>query len=465
MKVINVVGARPNFMKIAPIIRAIKSFNQANQRNQTNLSREMGSLFHGDQRNQRNLIDYKLVHTGQHYDYEMSKVFFEDLELPEPDIYLGVGSGSHAEQTGRVMIEFEKVLFKQKPDLVVVVGDVNSTLACALAASKIDYSRGSGINSKVDPVKGEQILFNNLTNSKNPINTTNARGYRPLIAHVEAGLRSFDRTMPEEINRLLTDQISDFLFTPSRDANKNLSKEGIPEEKIFLVGNVMVDSLLYNLEKAKQSTILDQLDLRQRSLSDHCSLMTDYCLLTLHRPSNVDNKDVFLRIINALIEISKHIPIIFPIHPRTRKQIEAFGLSSYFVYHDVKPINQTNQINQRNKKNQRNQTNQTNRINLIDPLGYLDFLNLMMHSTFVMTDSGGIQEETTVLGIPCLTLRDTTERPITISQGTNVLVRNDTHKIIDEAFKILDRKGKTGNHPELWDGKAAERIVEVLLKE
>ncbi len=236
LKIILVAGARPNFMKIAPIIRAIKSFNQ------TNLSREMllNSLSHWDQ---RNLIDYLLVHTGQHYDYEMSKVFFEDLELPEPDIYLGVGSGTHAEQTGKVMIEFEKVLFNERPDLVVVVGDVNSTLACALAASKIDYSKELGVNSKVDAVEGEQLSVNNLKNSKNSINAMNARGYRPLIAHVEAGLRSYDRTMPEEINRLLTDQISDFLFTPSPDANENLKKEGVPEEKIFLVGNVMVDSL------------------------------------------------------------------------------------------------------------------------------------------------------------------------------------------------------------------------------
>jgi len=446
MKVINVVGARPNFMKIAPIIRAIETYNN---------SYHLSPI----------TIHQLIVHTGQHYDYEMSKVFFEDLELPEPDIYLGVGSGTHAEQTGKVMIEFERVLFKEKPDLVIVVGDVNSTFACALAASKIDYSKESGANSKVDTIKGEQISVSNPANSINAMNAMNARGYRPLIAHVEAGLRSFDRTMPEEINRLLTDQISDFLFTPSPDANENLKKEGIPEEKIFLVGNVMVDSLLYNLEKAKKSTILRKLGLQKELPTANCLLPTAYCLLTLHRPSNVDDKDAFLRIINALREISKRIPFIFPIHPRTRKQIETFGLSSYFVYHDFKPINQTNQINQRNKKNQRNQTNQTNRINLINPLGYLDFLNLMMHSKFVMTDSGGIQEETTVLGIPCLTLRDTTERPITISQGTNVLVWNDTQKIIDEAFKVLDGKGKKGSLPELWDGNAAERIVEVLLKE
>jgi UDP-N-acetylglucosamine 2-epimerase (non-hydrolysing) len=224
MKVINVVGARPNFMKIAPIIRAIATYNN---------SYHLSPI----------TLHHLLVHTGQHYDYEMSKVFFKDLELPEPDIYLGVGSGTHAEQTGKVMIEFEKVLFKERPDLVIVVGDVNSTLACALAASKTYYSKKLGVNSgKVDAVKNEQISVSNPTNSKNPINAINARGYRPLIAHVEAGLRSFDRTMPEEINRLLTDQISDFLFTPSPDADENLKKEGIPEDKIFLVGNVMVDS-------------------------------------------------------------------------------------------------------------------------------------------------------------------------------------------------------------------------------
>jgi len=236
MKITLVVGARPNFMKIAPILRQLK------------VESERVSVLSQKTNDYRlKTIDYLLVHTGQHYDYEMSKVFFEDLELPEPDIYLEVGSGTHAEQTGKVMIEFEKVLFKEKPDLVIVVGDVNSTLACALVTSKIDYSKESGANIKVDAVNYKQLSVSNLTNSKNSINTMNARGYRPLIAHVEAGLRSFDRTMPEEINRLLTDQISDFLFTPSPDANENLKKEGIPEEKIFLVGNVMVDSLLFNI--------------------------------------------------------------------------------------------------------------------------------------------------------------------------------------------------------------------------
>jgi len=395
MKLLLIVGARPNFMKIAPIIREIKRVNS----------------FHLSPFPFRHL----LVHTGQHYDYEMSKVFFEDLELPEPDIYLGVGSGTHAEQTGKVMIEFEKVLIKEKPDLVIVVGDVNSTLACALASVKLDIP----------------------------------------VAHVEAGLRSFDRTMPEEINRLLTDQLSDFLFTTSTDADENLKKEGIPKDKIFLVGNVMIDSLLYNLEKAKQSSILYKLGLtcfNQRNQTNQTDQINPYVLLTLHRPSNVDDKASFLRIINALTEISRHIPIIFPIHPRTRKQLESFGLSSYFVYHDFNSINQTNQIDQKDQ------------IKLIDPLGYLDFLNLMMQSRFVMTDSGGIQEETTVLGIPCLTLRDNTERPITISKGTNVLVSSDTQKIIDEAFKILNGKEKKGSCPELWDGKSSERIVNLVRK-
>ena len=411
-------------MKIAPIIREINRFNSFHLSHLT---------FH-----------HLLIHTGQHYDYEMSKVFFEDLELPEPDIYLGVGSGTHAEQTGKVMMEFERVLFKEKPDLVVVVGDVNSTLACALAASKIDYSKDSVESTKAEAVSCEQLSVSNPTNS---INAMNARGYRPLIAHVEAGLRSFDRTMPEEINRLLTDQISDFLFTPSPDANENLKKEGIPEEKIFLVGNVMVDSLLYNLEKAPKSTILKRLGLQKELSTANCSLPTAYCLLTLHRPSNVDDKDAFLRIINALTEISNHIPIIFPIHPRTKKQIESFGFENYFTN------SMTNDL--------RLMTNDCS-IRCVDPLGYLDFLNLMMHSKFVMTDSGGIQEETTVLGIPCLTLRDTTERPITISQGTNVLVWNDTQKIIDEAFKDLDGKAKRGSCQEMWDGKASERIVNIL---
>lgn len=358
-------------------------------------------------------IDHLLVHTGQHYDYEMSRIFFEDLDLPEPDIYLGVGSGTHAEQTGKVMIEFEKVLFKEKADLVIVVGDVNSTLAAALAAVKLHIP----------------------------------------VAHVEAGLRSFDREMPEEINRVLTDAISDYLFTPSPDADENLIKEGIPGEKIYLVGDVMVDSLLYNKEKAKKSKILTKLGLIENShltshlspVTSHLSHLTPYALLTLHRPSNVDFKDSLTEIVSALVEISKHIPIIFPAHPRTVKNLKKFNLLQFF-----KPVN----INQREEINQS--------IYLIEPLGYLDFLNLEMHAKFVMTDSGGIQEETTVLNVPCLTLRNTTERPITLTQGTNTLVWNKKDKIVKEAMKILENGGRKGNCPKLWDGKAAERIVEIL---
>jgi UDP-N-acetylglucosamine 2-epimerase (non-hydrolysing) len=369
-------------MKIAPIIRAIDKHNN------TPCSAPLA-------------IHYLLVHTGQHYDYEMSQVFFQDLELPRPDIYLGVGSGTHAEQTGKVMIEFEKVISKERPDLVVVVGDVNSTLACALAAVKLHIP----------------------------------------VAHVEAGLRSFDRTMPEEINRLLTDAISEYLFTPSPDADENLKKEGIPVDKIFLVGNVMVDSLLFNLEKAKNSPILEKLCLKidfQSSIANQQSTIP-FALLTLHRPSNVDKKETLLGIINALTEISKRLPIVFPAHPRTRKRLADFGLD--------------------------NPQSAIRNLQLIDPLSYLDFLNLMSHAKLVLTDSGGIQEETTVLGIPCITLRDTTERPITLAQGTNVLAGNDTQRIAKEALKALDGQGKKGNSPELWDGHTAERIVKIFAEE
>jgi UDP-N-acetylglucosamine 2-epimerase (non-hydrolysing) len=392
MKLINVVGARPNFMKIAPIIRAIKKHN---------------SKIHSSLERHHSKLDAILVHTGQHYDYEMSKVFFEDLELPEPNIYLGVGSGTHAEQTGNAMTSFEKVVLKEKPNLVVVVGDVNSTLACALSSVKLHIP----------------------------------------VAHVEAGLRSFDRTMPEEINRLLTDAISDYLFAPSPDADENLKKEGIPEDKIFLVGDVMIDSLLFNLDKAKKTKILERLGLTKNPKSEirNPKSPRPYALLTLHRPSNVDDRKSLHNILEALKRISKEIPIIFPIHPRTRKQIEAFDFQHYF-------FDLTNTESLITSKG----------VCLVDPLGYLDFLNLEVNARFVMTDSGGIQEETTVLDIPCLTLRDTTERPITITQGTNILVHNDTDRIIKEASRILGGKGKKGNCPDFWDGKAAERIVEII---
>jgi len=366
-------------MKIAPLIRAIDKHNTQN------LGPKLTPI---------------LVHTGQHYDYEMSQVFFQDLELPKPDVYLGVGSGTHARQTGKVMIEFEKVLLKEKPDLVVVVGDVNSTLAAALAAVKLHIS----------------------------------------VAHVEAGLRSYDRTMPEEINRLLTDQISDYLFTPSRDADENLKREGIPREKIFFVGNVMVDSLLFNKARADQSQIFAQLKLAEEG----------YALLTLHRPSNVDEKHSLTNIMSAITKISESIPVVFPAHPRTQKKLREFNLDNHATL--IASPSELNELNKPNKP--------SNQLLIIPPLSYLDFLKLEMYAKFVMTDSGGIQEETTVLNVPCLTLRDTTERPITITRGTNVLVGNRPQKIIEEAFKILTSQSQS--HIEFWDGKAAERIVDVL---
>lgn len=375
MKIINIVGARPNFMKIAPLQRAMDNYNK-----------KVG----------KNIFNYILVHTGQHYDYEMSKVFFEELQIPEPDIYLEVGSGNHGEQTAKVMLTLEKVLLKEKPDLVIVVGDVNSTLAGALTAVKLHIP----------------------------------------VAHIEAGLRSFDRNMPEEINRILTDTISDFLFTPSKDADKNLIKEGISPKKIFLVGDIMIDSLVANLKKADKSKILKNLKIKEK----------EYAVLTLHRPSNVDNKKILQKIISALNLISKKIPIIFPIHPRTKKQIKNFGFNKHFNFIDL------------------NLSKTSSGINCISPLGYLDFLCLTKNAKFILTDSGGIQEETTFLSIPCLTLRDTTERPITISNGTNTLVYNAEKKIVSQANKILAGKYKKSICLKDWDGKTAERIVKIFKK-
>ena len=397
MKIVLVCGARPNFMKIAPLLRAIDKHNASSKGNP---------------------IEPILVHTGQHYDYEMSQVFFQDLELPKPDVYLGVGSGTHAEQTGKVMIEFEKVLLKGKPDLVVVVGDVNSTLAAALAAVKLHIP----------------------------------------VAHVEAGLRSYDRTMPEEINRLLTDQISDYLFTHSRDADENLKREGIPQEKIFFVGNVMIDSLLYNKPFAEKSDILERLGLLTAGPDESSErnklnkpnklkeLVVPYALMTLHRPSNVDEKHSLTNIMSAITKISEWIPVVFPAHPRTQKRLREFDLNL--------PATVTASPDELNKLNKR--------MLIVPPLSYLDFLKLEIYAKFVMTDSGGIQEETTVLNVPCLTLRDTTERPITITRGTNVLVGNSPQKIIEEASKILASKSQSPPRIELWDGRTGERIVDVL---
>jgi len=376
-------------MKIAPLVRAIEGHNS--------LVTSAGTI-----------IEYLLVHTGQHYDFNMSDSFFKDLKLPQPHIYLGVGSGTHAEQTGKVMMAFERILFKEKTDLVVVVGDVNSTLACTLAAVKLNIP----------------------------------------VAHVEAGLRSFDRRMPEEINRLVTDALSTYLFTPSPDGDENLLREGISRDKIYRVGDIMVDSLLFHLDEAKRSDILPRLGLVKERAGNPDSVVP-YALLTLHRPSNVDEEKSFQRIVAALESIGKKIPIIFPVHPRTKKQLVILGLKEKIRFHNI----------------QERVDLSSPGIHGLDPLGYLDFLSLMTRAKLVLTDSGGIQEETTVLGIPCLTLRDTTERPITIKEGTNVLVWNDTEKIVEEAFKILEGRGKKAKIPEYWDGKTAERIVKILVEQ
>jgi UDP-N-acetylglucosamine 2-epimerase (non-hydrolysing) len=360
MKILSIVGTRPNFMKIAALADEFE----------------------------RKGVEHVLIHTGQHYDKEMSKLFFDDLKIPKPNLNLGIGSGSFGEQTANIILQLEKVLINEKPDLVVVVGDVNSTFAGALIAKHL------GIK----------------------------------VAHVESGLRSFDMAMPEEINRMLTDKISDFLFTTEESGNKNLLKEGVDKNKIFFVGNVMIDTLLKHKEKSNQSQILKKLGIKK----------SDYCVLTLHRPSNVDNADNFRNVLEILEKVQDKIKIVFPIHPRTRKNMESLGLGDKI-------------------KSMKN-------LVITDPCGYLDFLCLMSNSRFVLTDSGGIQEETTVLGVPCITLRDNTERPVTVEQGTNLLVSTDKIKVIEKSLDIIDNKIKIkGRVPNLWDGKAAERIVKILL--
>lgn len=357
--ILNVVGTRPNLMKIVPLIGEMDRHEDVHQ---------------------------TLVHTGQHYDDTLSKVFFEELDIPQPNIYLDVGSGSHAVQTAKIMISFERVLQNVKPDLVLVVGDVNSTLACVITASKL---------------------------------------WIPT-AHVEAGLRSFDRRMPEEINRIVTDALSDYLYATSRNAVENLVREGIEREKVFFVGNVMIDTLLQHQSKAKDLHTCQRFNLEPRN----------YALLTLHRPSNVDDKQVFKGIIRALLEIQSEIPIVFPVHPRTRNRLEEFDLLR--------------------------EVEVCSGLQLTKPLGYLPFLDLMMHSRFVLTDSGGIQEETTILNIPCLTLRKNTERPVTVNEGTNKIVGSNPERIMFESRRILNGHIPTGRPPELWDGHAAERIVNSL---
>lgn len=360
-KVLNIVGARPNFMKIAPIQREML----------------------------RRPADFLplIVHTGQHYDAAMSDSFFADLGIPEPDHHLEIGSASHAVQTAKIMIAFEQVVLKENPDWVLVVGDVNSTIACALVCSKLGVK----------------------------------------VAHVEAGLRSGDMSMPEEVNRLLTDRISDLLLTPSMDGDENLKREGVAESKIKFVGNVMIDSLFFSLERSKNSNVLEELNLTNK----------EYAVTTLHRPSNVDKRETFAGILNALREISAKIPVIFPAHPRTKARILEFGFDDLIKNSDIK---------------------------LIEPLGYLDFLRLYSGSRLVLTDSGGLQEETTALGIPCLTLRENTERPITIELGTNQLVGVDPGTIKKSALEILENPDTAAAKiPSLWDGKTAERICDALL--
>ena len=361
MKIISVVGARPNFMKVAPIHKA---FNQPE--------------FQG-------IVNHLICHTGQHYDEKMSKVFFEDLELPVPDFYLGVGSGSHAEQTARIMIEFEKVLLSEKPDLVIVVGDVNSTIACTLTAAKLHIK----------------------------------------TAHVEAGLRSFDRTMPEEINRLLTDSISDYLFVTEKSGMENLKREGVPEEKVFFVGNCMIDSLVSYLPKVEGKGEEEGKEEGQK-----------YVLVTLHRPSNVDNREQLSKLISILNDLAQLRKVVFPVHPRTKKNLHDFGLLK-----DAQP-------------------------NLIitHPIGYIDFIRLIKNAELVMTDSGGIQEETTYLQVQCITLRDSTERPVTVEIGTNQLLGDDLQGAYEAAIRVLNGEKKIGRIPDLWDGHAAERIAGKLVE-
>jgi len=361
LKILNVIGARPNIMKVAPLMTAMKR-----------REREFTPL---------------LIHTGQHYDAAMSGAFLRELELPAPDAHLEVGSASHAAQTAAVMQRFEPVVLREQPDWVLVVGDVNSTLACALVCAKLGVRLG----------------------------------------HVEAGLRSRDRTMPEEINRILTDQVADLLFTPSQDANDNLLREGIPPERIKFVGNIMIDSLVKHLPQAKQSKIADELGVAGR----------DYAVLTLHRPSNVDKRETLLRLVQTFAEIAQHLPVIFPVHPRTRKSIADFGL---------------------------NDEVDKSGLRMIEPLAYLDFLKLYSGARLVLTDSGGIQEETTFLGIPCLTLREETERPITVEMGTNIVVGADPQKIKSTVFAALDQPRATPKRvPPLWDGKTADRILDALV--
>ena len=360
MKIILVAGARPNFMKIAPLMEAF---------------------------GKRDDVQTILVHTGQHYDEKMSDLFFRELGIPEPDVNLGVGSATHAVQTAEIMRAFEPIVVNEKPDLVLVVGDVNSTIACGLVAVKLGVK----------------------------------------LAHVEAGLRSGDREMPEEINRILTDSISDMLFCTEPSGIENLKREGVPDERVFLVGNVMIDTLHKNRSKAEASQVLERLDLKSGS----------YALLTLHRPSNVDDPEVLSSLLGVLDTIQRDVPILFPMHPRTRNRIQQFGLAD--------------------------RVEQMTGLRCIEPVGYLDFLKLMANARLMLTDSGGIQEETTILNVPCLTLRENTERPITCTAGTNVIVGVDPDAILAATQRVLGVDAPTDIEIPLWDGQASERIVALIL--
>ena len=355
-----IAGARPNFMKIAPIVRALSGLNGAS--------------------------DHRIIHTGQHYDQDMSGVFFKELEIPLPYQHLEVGSGSHAVQTAKIMVSYEKVCFEDRPDVVIVVGDVNSTVACSLVAKKLNIA----------------------------------------VAHVEAGLRSGDMTMPEEVNRIVTDAISDYLFVTERSGIVNLARDGKPPHKVFFVGHVMIDNLYYQLGK------LENMDTGELMSTHIKQELGRYGVVTLHRPGNVDNAGTLRRLMAALVEISIEFPLVFPIHPRTKAMLDQYGIAP------------------------------PSTIRMTQPLSFMDFLNLWKDAVMVLTDSGGLQEETTALGVPCLTLRDNTERPITVIEGTNVLVGTNPDRVMEEAKRVLVGDGKAGQVPELWDGKAAQRIVQVL---
>ncbi len=356
-----IVGTRPNFVKVAPLMRELRRFPDR--------------------------FETLLIHTGQHYDYNLSQLFFEELGMARPDIHLGVGSDSQTEQTSKIIIKLEKVFIEQKPDLVVVFGDVNSTRAASLAAVKLQIK----------------------------------------IAHIEAGLRSFDSAMPEEINRIVTDQLSDYLFVSEPSGLKNLEREGVDMRQVFFTGNIMIDSLVSSLAAAKKSSILTDLKLKPNK----------YAVMTLHRPSNVDNPAILMSIINAAISIGDTVPVVFPCHPRTLKGLAKHNLA-------ITPT--------------------SGPLRLIEPLGYFDFLRLQSECNFVLTDSGGVQEETTYLQIPCVTIRNNTERPVTVDVGSNILVGPSPDKMLEVVRDILDGKHKQGCIPELWDGHTAERIVAILAK-